>query len=641
MRLEMQKFKWFPWAALLAVACAGDRAPVDEGAWVASWCPPESAEFSPVHVTPLPLQSMEWGELMESGAFPGGASVAFLPADDRERAMMDEFIAFSGIPEGTSEEAPIFLQVLPFEAWDEAATECGHPKPSSGEAYILSVQPTTDGNVAIRLVAPNESGLRMAFLTAAQVVRAMVESPEATRRRMLFLDAPAIDGRGVIETFYGAPYLEEERRALLPWLGRLKFNQYIYAAKMDVWVNWIGPYWSEDFNSFDAGYVAFLERLCADIKASGMVPGIQVRPLDQLVFSSSEDVARFVDKVAFFQSLGFEIFSLSFDDTDKILYSQDQAAFESYDDAVTAFSASAFDAIRARMPDLKLGWVPNDYYTNDPDAASQLPLAGQRLPQYVSIGWTGNEVIPAAITADDAARVAAWLRRKPLLGDNYPVWEPTATRYFLGPLVGRSADLAGALDSIMFNPNPAPFPSLPALVTCADYAWNPTGYQPEAAIDRMAAFLAGKSPAATALVILARHNRSHLFHGSMAPELAPLLSQFWVDFSDGNATLNSSAVKTIFSDLAGLPSSWSVAHLPEPLFLSLESFVNQAGRMGVAGMDAVNLLSSIAAGLEPEPSIIESFNQTMAEIADHPEEPSGDVIVGFLEQASMAINVSN
>jgi len=31
----------------------------------------------------------------------------------------------------------------------------------------------------------------------------------------------------------------------------------------------------------------------------------------------------------------------------------------------------------------------------------------------------------------------------------------------------------------------------------------------------------------------------------------------------------------------------------------------------------------------------------MAEIADHPEEPSGDVIVGFLEQASMAINVSN
>ena len=141
----------------------------------------------------------------------------------------------------------------------------------------------------------------MAFLTAAQVVRAMVESPEGTRRRMLFLDAPAIDGRGVIETFYGAPYLEEERRALLPWLGRLKFNQYIYAAKMDVWVNWIGPYWSEDFNSFDAGYVAFLERLCADIKASGMVPGIQASA-DQLVFSSSEDVPGSLTAL-FFQSL--------------------------------------------------------------------------------------------------------------------------------------------------------------------------------------------------------------------------------------------------------------------------------------------------------------------------------------------------
>lgn len=576
--------------------------------------------------------------MIEPAVFSGAVSVAFEPSDDRERAMMDEFVAFSGIPEGTPGDSPISIHVIPADAWLEAATECEHPKPSSGEAYIVSVQPASDGTVAIRLVAPNESAIRLAFLTAAQVARAMVESPAGTRAQMVFLDAPEIDGRGVIETFYGAPYLEEERRALLPWLGRLKFNQYIYAAKMDVWVNWIGPYWSEDFDSFDAGYVAFLERLCVDVKAAGMVPGIQVRPLDQLVFSSSQDVSRFVDKVAFFHSLGFEIFSLSFDDTDKILYSQDQAAFESYDDAVTAFSASAFDAIRARLPNLKLGWVPNDYYTNDPDAASQLPLAGERIPEFVSIGWTGPEVIPDAITADDAAIVATWLRRKPLLGDNYPVWEPTATRYFLGPLVGRSADLVAALDAIMFNPNPAPFPSLPALATCADYAWNPNGYQPDAAIDRMAAFLAKGSPAATALVILARHNRSHIFHGSMAPELEPLFLRLWNDFSDGNATFDSSEASGVFSELAGLPSSWSAKHLPEPLYMSLESYVAQAGRMGSAGLDAVDLLSTIAAGQEPESSRIELFNQKMAEIADHPEEPSGDIITGFLEQASVVIN---
>jgi len=201
--------------------------------------------------------------------------------------------------------------------------------------------------------------------------------------------------------------------------------------------------------------------------------GFQVRPLAAATFSSAEDRAAAAAKLGAVADLGFDLISLSFDDTDKKLNATDAAAYASYDDAVIDFSQAVLASVHQHAPEVTLGWVPNDYFSNAEGAPVSLALAGERLPPYVVVGWTGNEVLPATISSEDADRAATWLKRKPLLGDNYPVIDHAGDRVQLGPVTGRAHDLAPHLAGMLFNPMPYAWASLPALASCATSRGTP------------------------------------------------------------------------------------------------------------------------------------------------------------------------
>jgi hypothetical protein len=88
------------------------------------------------------------------------------------------------------------------------------------------------------------------------------------------------------------------------------------------------------------------------------------------------------------------------------------------------------------------------------------------------------------ITARDADAWSEVTGRPPLLWDNYPVNDYARWRLFLGPLRGRAPDLAIEATGILSNPMSQPHASMLALATVADYARDPSAYDPGRSLRR-------------------------------------------------------------------------------------------------------------------------------------------------------------
>lgn len=632
----MRKFCLLFAGLLVMVACSGpesdfdvidDIPPADVVVTPdVEWCPPSGAAASRSGALPRPVVEMTW----EQGMVPAMESAfsGLVAVDDVDEAEMVRFESSMGLSRAHPATAGLAVYVHDSGEWQAILDECAPAIPDSEEAYILRWSVNGDGNQVVHIVAPSAAGRLMAWKTVRQIPGNLAGT------ELYIADAPASKYRGIIETFYGPVYTEADRLALLPYLADMKFNQYIYAGKMDLYTDWIGTYWPDEWPT---EYTDMLERMVAAIRATGMTPGVQLR-IDEgsIVFSSDVDMQNFLVKVRLFADIGFQLFSLSFDDTQKVLNGADVDAYDSYDAAIIDFSKRAFLAIHAEMPDLILGWVSTDYWSGADTAATTLPIAGEQIPPYVSIGWTGKEIVPATITAADADEMAGWIKRKPLLGDNYPVIDNSGAKVFLGPLEGRAPDLPERLDGIMFNPMPFPFASLPALATCADYSWNAAGYDPAESMASMATMLGDSGSGREVLLAMADINRSPILAGSMAPGLQDLITPFWTAW-DAGTPLDSAALDAVFAAYVEMPAMWLEPGPSAELRDALESWVTQLGRYGSAGLLATGILRDIDAVLAPDLQEIEAFAALMADIAAVDRRPTGDIMQDFLDRAAAII----
>jgi hyaluronoglucosaminidase len=563
-----------------------------------------------------------------------GSGVSLTGGDASDQAQIQRIQAERD-PTGEGPEpftVPITVVVHPEGEWPAVAQACAPDLPSVDEAHYLRLRMADEGvGNQIHLFAPGESGRRMAW----QTIRQILLGTPVPKGDFAIADTPSSGMRGVIETFYGPSWEREDRLALMPMFAAMKFNTYIYASKMDLFTNWLFDYWKD---GWDADHLAELAELAAAARDAGLLVGIQVRPLAAVTFSSEEDKDLFVGRVGELVDLGFDLFSLSFDDTDRVLVPEDQAVFDSYDEAVAAFAADVLARLHEAHPELVLGFVPNDYWSEAPTAESTLTELGEVLPDCVTIGWTGAQIIPANITADDAKLVAGWMQRKPLLGDNYPVLDHAGADLFLGPLQGREPDLPPELAGLLFNPMPYPFASLPGLATCADYAWNAAAYDPEQSRTAMATFLAGPGPAADALSLMADTNRSPTIGGSSAPGLEAAIAAFWEAFDERNG-LDAAAetlVNGFLTPFARIPDDWASVRT-QPLRTEVAPWTAQLGRCGAAAVTVVDLLTAQAAGQAIEPDELSSWVSALDEVRAYTPRPTAGVIQGFLDRAEQEL----
>jgi len=286
-------------------------------------------------------------------------------------------------------------------------------------------------------------------------------------------DWPEFQVRGVLEGFYGKPWPDQPRLDMLPWMADYKFNIYLYTPKDDHKLR-LG--WRLSLSEKELEEIKRINDLAADhfVKYCwSLSPGMSIN------FSSEKDLKAAYKKFKSVLDVGVRCFSLAFDDVSPILGPADRDKFATYWEGQVSFSNKLIGKLLEDYPDATFAFVPNDYWGNLARESEYLRYVGAHLDRRINIGWTGNKIIPETVSPADADFYAYFIKRKPFLGDNYPVTDNITLaggRLSLGPLRGRDARLFRYVKGYAANASPLPETSKPAFMTIADYTWNPFAY---------------------------------------------------------------------------------------------------------------------------------------------------------------------
>jgi hypothetical protein len=271
---------------------------------------------------------------------------------------------------------------------------------------------------------------------------------------------------------------------MLRFMGRVGLDVYIYAPKND-------PYhrsrWRE---AYPADARDRLRELVSVAAQSDVEFWYAISPGLTMTYSDSADYRDLVEKIDRVAELGVQHFGLFLDDVPAELTSAaDRDAFGTLVQAHVALTNRLHADLAARGFTLTL--TPTTY-TDAWGDRDYLAAIGAGVVPDVKIIWTGPDVASPTISAEQATAWGSLLQRPPLLWDNYPVNDYARWRLFLGPFAGRAVDLASATAGIIANPMNEVHGSMIALATLADYADDPSGYNPQLSLDEALAALYGR-----------------------------------------------------------------------------------------------------------------------------------------------------
>lgn len=200
------------------------------------------------------------------------------------------------------------------------------------------------------------------------------------------------------------------------------------------------------------------------------------RPLQ---YDKEDDFSALWQHYEWMQGRGVQWFSLSCDDI----------ATEGWDRAkLAAAQAKLVNRLFARLRDqdveAQMIFCPTYYWGcgDEEDAKLYLQQLAALLNREVFVFWTGDAAVTTSITRECADAYKNLIQHRLILWDNYPVNDRTHALH-LGPVTGRDGDLCEVAYGYMSNPlSPQNDINRIPLYTCADYAANPSQYDPDRSI---------------------------------------------------------------------------------------------------------------------------------------------------------------
>lgn len=277
---------------------------------------------------------------------------------------------------------------------------------------------------------------------------------------------------GVIEGFYGRPWVPAQRDRLLGWMQGWGLNSYLYAPKDDIKHRAI---WRE---LYDANELSALNSLVEGCRRRNiefvyaLAPGLDVR------FSRELDAVK--RKLGQIARLGVKTFALLFDDLPESLHPEDRRRFGTFAGAQAALTNAINTWLKALLPGAELWFCPTVYCgrfadMRVPDNAYLRELGGA-LDASIEILWTGPEIVPENIPVASIRELAGVIKRRPLIWENYHANDYDISRLYLGPFTDRPAALRNEVTGILSNPNCQLEANFIPLHTLATYArekrWN-------------------------------------------------------------------------------------------------------------------------------------------------------------------------
>jgi hyaluronoglucosaminidase len=359
------------------------------------------------------------------------------------------------------------------------------PAPLPSEGYVLAgrggAQPT------LVLGANDPSGAYYSVQTLRQL---------ATPGRISgvgVVDYPSMPLRGSVEGFYGSPWTHEERMDQLAFYGDVKLNTYIYAPKDD-------PYHRERWReAYPPDKLRQVRELIGQAAAHHVKFTFALSPGNSICFSDPADWNALVAKLRAVYEMGVRDFSVPFDDISYTQWNcpQDAATYGApSESAAGRAQADVLNRVQREFVDKSPGvaplqMVPTEY--SDLDDSPYKTALRTRLDPKVQVMWTGDGVIPRAITVPQAKQAAAVWGRKVLLWDNYPVndFDASVGRLLLGPYAKRDGGLHEQLTGDVVNPMNQAAASKVAEIGAADFSWNGAAFDSQRAWRSAAEYLAG------------------------------------------------------------------------------------------------------------------------------------------------------
>lgn len=356
-------------------------------------------------------------------------------------------------------------------AADGYILEAAYPRGAAPDRlHITANTPRGFHNALLRI--PDLLAIAPADLSRDLIPRPQSVKVERSGLSAVIADYPSFPERGVVEGFYGTPWLPHDRTDILRFEGDHSMNVYYYAPKDDPYHRklWREPYPPEARQQL-SGLVSAADRNFVDF-CFAISPGLT------MTYSSDEDFRALAGKLDSVGKLGVSCFALFLDDVPQDLQNdQDKAQFKTLAQAHVYLVNKLFRYLKAQFPQNRLMVTPT-VYTNEWGSRDYIQEFGAGTDPGVSIAWTGPKVLSPSISVEQSREWGAYLHRPPLIWDNFPVNDGTPWCRYLGPLIGRDAHLPGAVEGLVSNPMIEPHASMIPLETIADYLWNPSAYDP-------------------------------------------------------------------------------------------------------------------------------------------------------------------
>ena len=462
------------------------------------------------------------------------------------------------------------------------------------EGYVLATG-TVAGHPSVILDGHDADGTFYAAQTLRQLIRQGASG--ASVAGVEVRDWPGMALRGIVEGFYGPEYSDADRVSMFDFMARNKMNIYVYSPKDDPYLRaqWQDPY--------PAAQLSEIQGLVQAATADHVQFTYALSPGLSICYSSASDEQTLVAKLDSMYAIGVRSFSIPFDDITEGSFNcaADTAQFGSGDAAAGLAQAYLLNEVETDFIDTHPGvqplqTVPTEY-TGEGDSAYKTALR-TNLDASVVVGWTGDQVIPATITATQASEAANVYGHPVLLWDNYPVNDYITNRLLMGPYTGRDPGIAADLEGVTANPMIQSEPSKVALAGTADFAWNPPAYRAHKAwidgIDQ----LAGPSPKArTAMRAFADLNYSSDLNGATAPALTAKINRFWWAWERGlpGAAAELGAYLRIVKSIPAVLTAAMTNSDPD-FITQTQPQLSAAGTWGTAALETLNMLTAERSG---------------------------------------------
>lgn len=603
----------------------GDVVPDQSGPDYSAWCPILPPGTLPVStVVPAPRMVYLWGE---SQALSKSTYVAKgVPSADQDE--FDAIMAERGLT-AAADDAGIEFHFFGPADFALLQAQCSLPESKlPGAHYIrLLKDEAGDGMQAQVFFADSDGGFY-----ALKTLRQLLGNGTATQA--VLYDYPFSPLRGVLEGFYGDPWPKEDRMGMMREIANLKYNLFVYGAKMDGYVNigWTQPY--------PASELKYIDQLLAEAKKQHLQVCWEIHGGWPITFSSEKDMELILQKFGDVADRGVSCFLIGFDDLNKLMTQKDAAIYDTYPNALADFVKRLGDQMKAKWPDALLVFVPHEYYTKDPGTTTDLVTVVSQIQDFWYVAWTGPDVLSRTVYGTDIDEITEIIGRTPILGDNYPVND-----YFtlfngdsylhLAPITGRDKALLEKAPAVCFNTSPEAWASLPPLATIADFVWNPDGYTPDGSASNVALYYAGAA-GKEAMELMMQTNYSPLLSPNSAPGLAEKIALFWAAWDDDDVPALEAAATALndayFTPFAQIAEKLAAAPEMHPsILLQIQAHVDATAQYGVQCPLMLDLLVAKKKGTAPEAGALAALQAAYDQlnVLEGPR-PTGYVTLDFM-----------